>query len=85
MAEQILDRPSELEVIKRSAAAVVRAAVRAGLKNGVVRSTGAAEVLIDALEDAVCEQLARKETAWALAVIAGVQMAPDLVKEVPRG
>ena len=82
---EVLDRPSDQEAYRRSAAAVIRAAVRDGLKNGIVRTTGPAEALIDALEDAVCAQLARREVAWALAYIAGVQMAPDLIKEVSRG
>lgn len=86
MAEQtILDRPNELDVIKSSAATVIRAAVREGLLNGFAGTHGAADVIIDMLQDSVCVELARKSNAWAMAVLAGVQMAPDLIKEVSGG
>jgi len=74
-----LPRRDPHEVLRRSAEDTIRRAARASVIDSVATYQSLAEQL-DAIEDALCNALADPSIAWALAYVAGVQMAPELLK-----
>ncbi len=78
----MFDREPDQDIIRRAAESLVRQRVRDGLTAAVgdVIDEGLDRAnFIDLATDSVCGQLGRRDTAWALAYIAGVQMAPALL------
>ena len=65
-----------------SAREVLRRGVRDAML-GVIRSEfdPGRRGELEALEDAVCRAIEKPDTAWALACIAAVRMAPELVRK----
>lgn len=79
---ELKHRPDPEALFRQKAAMAVREKIREALREAAHDASHDASFgpLIDDLEDAVCRALADREIAWALAYIAGVQMAPEILR-----
>ncbi len=74
-----------MTTFKREAELAVRLQVRKGIDQARnLTGESLTPWMEEALEDLVCESLADRGIAWALAFVAGVTMAPELVRNASR-
>jgi len=69
------------QAIMRDASETIRRAVREAVLEST-RANGPYHQQLEELEEAVITALARRDIAWALAYVAGVQMAPELLRRM---
>lgn len=83
----MLHRPDAHAELTRAAEHAVRGAVAGGISDAI-RQLSEEEQLsmlqIEMLQDAVCDRLGQPNLGWALAYIAGVQLAPSILQAAGR-
>lgn len=79
----MLHRPDAHAEITRAAEQTIRSAIAGGVSDAVMQLGDETQLSLldtDTLQDAICERLGKPNIGWALAYVAGVQLAPSILQ-----